>query len=99
MLAEGRGRIVPFRDPQALAAEVGDLLDRETERHAMRKRAYTFCRGMVWREVARRYLEVFAEAKRERETKPRPVFSMTLWARRLIKALLSHSCSCLTNSV
>ncbi len=73
MLAEGRGRLVPFRDPQALAAEVTDLVANEVERHAMRKRAYTFCREMVWKEVARRYLEVFAEAKAERVRNPRPV--------------------------
>jgi glycosyltransferase involved in cell wall biosynthesis len=77
MLAEGRGRIVPFQDPRALAEQVNDLFTQEVERHAMRKRAYTFCRDMVWKEVARRYLEVFSEVKRERESSPRPVF----WAK------------------
>jgi len=74
MLSEGRGRLVPFRDAHALAAEVINLLDQETERHAMRKRAYTFCREMIWKEVGRRYLECFAEVKAEREQKPRVVF-------------------------
>lgn len=74
MLDEGRGRIVPFRDAEALAAEVNDLFAHETERHAMRKRAYTFCRAMIWKEVARRYLEVFMEVKREGERKSRAIF-------------------------
>lgn len=74
MLADGRGRLVPFRDPDAMAAEINNLLDREVERHAMRKRAYTFCREMIWKEVARKYLEVFDEVKREREKRPRAVF-------------------------
>ncbi|MFW6181116.1 MAG: glycosyltransferase, partial [Spirochaetota bacterium] len=74
MLDEGRGRLVPFQDPAALAGQVNDLFTHETERHAMRKRAYTFCRDMVWKEVARRYLEVFGQVKRERESSPRPVF-------------------------
>ncbi len=74
MLAEGRGRIVPFSDPVALAAQINDLLSQETERHAMRKRAYTFCRKMIWKEAARQYLSVFADAKRERARSPRPVF-------------------------
>ena len=74
MLAEGRGRIIPFQDPPALAAQVNELLTQEVERHAMRKRAYTFCRGMIWKEVARQYLTVFNEVKRERERSPRPVF-------------------------
>ena len=63
MLADGRGRLVPFRDADAIAEQVLDLLDNETERHAMRKRSYTYCRNMIWREVARQYLDVFAAAK------------------------------------
>lgn len=74
MLAKGRGRIVPFQDAEALAAEVNDLFAKEVERHAMQKRAYTFCRKMIWKEVARKYLEVFSAVKRERESKPRAVF-------------------------
>ncbi len=76
MLADGRGRVVPFRDHEVLAEQVIDLLDNEVERHAMRKRAYTFCRDMVWKEVARKYLEVFIEVKRERELRPKRTFSI-----------------------
>jgi glycosyltransferase involved in cell wall biosynthesis len=76
MLADGRGRIVPFKDPEALAAQINDLLANEVERHAMRKRAYTFCRQMAWKEVARQYLDVFSDAKKERERKPREVFKV-----------------------
>lgn len=77
MLADGRGIITPFRDAHALAGHINYLLERETERHAIRKRAYTFCRTMVWKEAARRYLEVFSEVKKERESAPRPVFLST----------------------
>jgi len=62
MLDEGRGRFVPFRDAEAIAEQVIDLLDNETERHAMRKRAYTFCRRMLWSRVAQDYLDVFNQA-------------------------------------
>lgn len=74
MLADGRGRLVPFRDSRALAEQINDLLTNEVERHAMRKRAYTFTREMVWKEVARKYLEVFHIVKQERASRPRPVF-------------------------
>ncbi len=74
MLADGRGRLVPFRDAGTMAGEINTLLAREVERHAMRKRAYNFCREMIWKEVARRYLEVFEEVKREREKRPRAIF-------------------------
>ncbi len=73
MLDEGRGRLVPFKDAAALAREVNYLLDNPVERHAMRKRAYTFCRDMVWEQVGLQYMRVFAEAKAERSRKPRPL--------------------------
>lgn len=66
MLAEGRGALVPFNDPAALAEQVIDLLSHEADRHAMRKRAYLFGREMVWPQVARRYLESFERARAER---------------------------------
>ncbi|MCX8044484.1 MAG: glycosyltransferase family 4 protein [Desulfobacterota bacterium] len=74
MLAEGRGKLVPFRDPHALAEAIIYLLDNDLERNAMRKRAYMFCRSAIWKEVARQYLEVFANVKIMRATKPRSVF-------------------------
>src|SRR5512147_2264877 len=66
MLAEERGALVPFSDPQALAEQVIDLLDNESKRHAMRKRAYLFGRDMIWPQVARRYMETFERARAER---------------------------------
>lgn len=66
LLAEGRGRLVPFRDPGALADQLRELLSDEAERDAMRKRAYQFGRQMVWREVAGAYIEAFRRALEER---------------------------------
>jgi len=62
LLADDRGRLVPFKDADAIATEVIDLLDNETLRHAMRKRAYTYCRDMVWAKTAQAYLDLFEEA-------------------------------------
>jgi glycosyltransferase involved in cell wall biosynthesis len=72
MLAEGRGRIVPFKNPDAMAEQIIDLLDNDVNRHTIRKKAYTFCREAIWKEVSRRYLEVFSEVKLERARRPRP---------------------------
>ena len=66
ILSEGRGVLVPFSDPAALAKKVINLLDNEAERHAMRKRAYLFGRAMIWSEVAQRYMESFERARVER---------------------------------
>ena len=62
MLASDRGCIVPFRDAGAIAAQVIDLLDNETRCHAMRKRAYNYCRKMIWSRVAQNYLDLYTEA-------------------------------------
>ena len=72
MLAEGRGRIVPFKSPDAMAEQIIELLDNDVQRHTIRKKAYTFCRDAIWKEVARRYLEVFSEVKLNRLRHPRP---------------------------
>ena len=63
MLADGRGRLVPFHDSAAIAEQMLDLLDNETARHAMRKKAYSFTRQMVWSNVAREYLDLFESAR------------------------------------
>ena len=73
MLADGRGRLFPFGDSEALAAAVNELLDDPVARNAMRKRAYMYCRNMVWKEVARSYLQVAADILADRRARPRPV--------------------------
>lgn len=65
MLAEERGALVPFQDPSALAEQVIDLLDNESKRHAMRKRAYLYGRSMIWPEIANRYMQCFERARTE----------------------------------
>ena len=76
MLADGRGVVVPFGDSSALARSVIELLDDEANRSAMRKRAYTYSRGAVWAEVGRRYLDIFAGVRWERQHRPRRLVSI-----------------------
>ena len=70
MLAEDRGRIVPFKDPDALSKEIIELFNNDIERHAIRKRAYKYSRMMVWKEVAKLYRDLFIEIKKEQYKKP-----------------------------
>jgi glycosyltransferase involved in cell wall biosynthesis len=65
LLADGRGVLVPFRDPKALAAAVIDLLRNETKRHAMRKQAYKLGREMIWSHVAHMYRDSFERARQD----------------------------------
>jgi glycosyltransferase involved in cell wall biosynthesis len=83
MLADGRGVLVPFNNPSAIAEKTIELLSNEAERHAMRKRAYLHGRAMVWREVARAYMTSFERARASRQQHPRAAFS----ARTLDKAV------------
>lgn len=59
LLDGGRGVLVPFRDPEAIASAVNDLLDQPSRLHGMRKQAYLDGRRMVWSEVASRYGALF----------------------------------------
>ena len=76
LLADGRGALVPFKDPVALAEKVIDLLDNDAKRHAMRKRAYMFGRSMLWPQVAKRYMESFNRARAERRNFITPGFKV-----------------------
>ncbi len=71
LLADKRGVIVPFADPDAIAKAVIELLENEATRHAMRKRAYLYSRGTTWPKTARAYMASFQRARFERSLHPR----------------------------
>jgi glycosyltransferase involved in cell wall biosynthesis len=73
MLADGRGRLFPFNDSEALAQTVNELLDDDEQRDAIRKQAYMHGRSMVWEQVARDYIETAKEVIVDRDRQPRPV--------------------------
>jgi glycosyltransferase involved in cell wall biosynthesis len=62
LLANGRGALVPFEDPDAIAAAAIELLDNDAARQAMRKSAYIYGRQMVWNRVAQSYMRTFVQA-------------------------------------
>lgn len=64
MLADGRGRLVPFGDAAALGSAVSDLLSDDFARNDIRSRAYEFSRAAVWQNVGAEYLRLFEEARR-----------------------------------
>ncbi len=93
LLADDRGRLVPFRDPVALAREVIDLLDHPDACRAIRERAYLYGRKMIWSDVGRRYLDTFAAAKRRRLRKnvpERPLETLGLRQQRLPEIKLDY---------
>lgn len=72
LLAEERGLLVPFADSDAITRSVNEILSQPVRMTAMRKRAWKQGRGMIWPEVARRYMESF---ERARATASEPSFA------------------------
>ncbi|NLA27871.1 MAG: glycosyltransferase, partial [Firmicutes bacterium] len=62
LLDEGRGCLVPFRDSDAMADSLINLLQDRGMRTRMRKLSYQYGRKMIWREVARSYAAAFERA-------------------------------------
>jgi glycosyltransferase involved in cell wall biosynthesis len=75
LLDAGRGALVPFQDPDAIAQKTIELLTTPALRHAMRKRAYLYARDMVWKKAAQGYMESFARVRSDRMETPRVQFS------------------------
>jgi len=70
MLSDSRGILVPFNDRHALSESINNLLSSESMRNTLRKQAYQFTRHMVWKEVARSYLEIGRQILKRRARQP-----------------------------
>jgi len=75
LLADGRGILVPFRDPAAIAAGVAEFLDHPQRFEDTRKNAYHMGRSMIWPATAERYLKVFEHARSDHREIPRRAFA------------------------
>lgn len=71
LLAEDRGVLVPFSNPANIGQQINTLIENESSRHALRKRAYLYGREMVWSKVAQAYMETFEKARMEPIPRPR----------------------------
>jgi len=66
LLADGRGVLVPFADPDAMAEAVNRYLGDSCLMTAVRKRAYEMGRSMTWPHAARSYMASFMNARKQR---------------------------------
>jgi glycosyltransferase involved in cell wall biosynthesis len=62
VLDHGRGILVPFENPAAIAKATIELLADNEARQAMRERAYLYARPMVWKHVAQSYMGALMRA-------------------------------------
>lgn len=67
LLADGRGKLVPFNDSHEMAKEINNLLLNDHEREVMRFKGYQYARSMVWKEVSKMHLDLISKIK---ERKP-----------------------------
>jgi len=63
LLDQGRGALVPFESPDAIATATIALLADDQVRQAMRENAYQYARPMVWTRVAQSYMAAFLRAR------------------------------------
>lgn len=71
LLAEGRGVLVPFSDPGAIAREVGELLRNPSRRLALRLGAHRTGREMIWSRAIDHYGASFVSARAGHASTPR----------------------------
>jgi glycosyltransferase involved in cell wall biosynthesis len=75
LLAGGRGTLVPFRDPSAIAKGVLDYLDDPKLLAQTQREAYQVGRSMIWPAIADSYLQSFNNAVADRTIIPRRAFA------------------------
>jgi glycosyltransferase involved in cell wall biosynthesis len=89
LLDDGRGVLVPFEDPFAIADAAIKLMDNDAGRQAMRKRAYLYARCMVWDQVAQSYMRAFIGASANRIQPARVAFPVQAAEKKARRRLLS----------
>ena len=75
LLADGRGLLVPFHEPAAIARGVCELLGDPDRLQAMQREAYRLGREMIWPAIAQKYLASFAHACADHEAAPSTAFA------------------------
>ena len=85
LLAEGRGILVPWKDPSAIATEIVGLLDDPEKRMELRRRAAEHGRAMLWPSVAHSYMRTFERARKEHAQRARTAFRAQTLATRPVE--------------
>jgi glycosyltransferase involved in cell wall biosynthesis len=76
LLADQRGILVPFSDPESIAKGVNRFLCDPVLMTATRKRAWKLGREMIWPAVAQRHMESFLRARTTSSELPRKAFAV-----------------------
>lgn len=63
LLADHRGRLVPFGDSQQLSETIVELLQNESSFYDLRGRAYDYGRSRTWPKIGQAYWQLFREVE------------------------------------
>ena len=63
LLAEGRGKLVPFGDSRQMSDVIIDILEKSSQFYSLRRRAYEYGRTRTWPKIGQAYWKLFG-AKR-----------------------------------
>lgn len=61
LLAQGRGRLVRFGDPEHIASSIVEIINDRKLFSSMKERAYEYGRSRTWEKVGQAYWELFAD--------------------------------------
>jgi len=64
LLADGRGKLVPFDDAAQLGAAIVEILQNNSLFYSLRRRAYDYGRSRTWPRIGREYWRLFRQVPR-----------------------------------
>jgi len=64
LLADGRGKLVPFGDSKQIAREISEILHNDTLYYSLRRRAYEYGRSRTWPKIGQRYWKLFGSKRK-----------------------------------
>ena len=64
LLAEGRGKLVPFGDSEQIAKDISEILQNDTLYYSLRRRAYEYGRSRTWPKIGQIYWKLFGSKRK-----------------------------------
>jgi glycosyltransferase involved in cell wall biosynthesis len=77
LLAEGRGKIVPFADPRQMAEAIIGVLKDDSLFYSLRRRAYDYGRSRTWPKIGQAYWKLFTAKRVPVQIAAKPTLSAT----------------------
>lgn len=63
LLADGRGRLVRFDDPEHLSETIIEIINNEPHFYSLRRKAYDYGRNVTWSMIGKKYWKLFSSKR------------------------------------